>query len=93
MKIKNNKRYTKLRYFLQIIYTTDYNLDGILSTENQTERYKSEINRILAPCHSFFQDYDEMKMEREKYASIAWILNCPILIKLLDFYRKILKHI
>ena len=75
------------------VITTDYNLDGISSTENQTEKYKSEKERILAPYKSFCQDYDDMIIERAKYVSISWVLNRPILMKLLDIYRRILKHI
>ena len=75
------------------VITTDYNLDGISSTENQTEKYKSEKERILAPYKSFCQDYDDMIIERAKYVSISWVLNRPILMNLLDIYRRILKHI
>ncbi len=75
------------------VITTDYNLGGISSTENQTEKYKSEKERILAPYKSFCPDYDNVKIEQAKYASIAWVLNRPILMKMLNFYRRILKHI
>ena len=75
------------------VITTDYNLDGISSTENKTDAYKLEKERILAPYNSFRPDYDNIMRERIKYASIAWVLNRPKLLKLLDLYRRILKHI
>lgn len=75
------------------VITTDYNLDGISSKENKSELYLLEKERILAPYSSFCQDYDDMRMERMRLSSIAWVFNRPILMKLLSLYRKILKHI
>ena len=77
------------------VITTDYNLDGISSTENQTEQYKLEIERILSkPLYqSFVLDYEQWKNERSQYNPLAWILKRPTLMKLLDIYRRILKYL
>ena len=77
------------------VITTDYNLDGISTTQSSTELYKKEMQRILSsPMYdSFISDYEQWKYERSQYASLSWILKRPILMKVLNIYRKILKYL
>lgn len=77
------------------IITTDYNLDGISTTQSATKQYQDEMQKIFSnPLYkSFLPDYNQWKEEQSKYASLSWILNRPILMKILDLYRRILKHI
>lgn len=57
------------------VITTDYNLDGISSKENQTASYIKEIERILFSYRVFTTDYDNFaEIEKEKYL-IDWIKN------------------
>lgn len=77
------------------IITTDYNLDGISTTQSATKQYQDEMQKIFSnPLYQkFIPDYNQWKDERSKSASLSWILNRPKLMKILDFYRRILKHI
>ena len=77
------------------IITTDYNLDGISTTQSTTEQYQNEKQKILSnPLYnSFISDYIKWNEERTNYASLSWILKRPTLMKVLDLYRRILKHI
>ena len=47
------------------VITTDYNLDGISSKENQSAKYIEEMQRILQPYKAFTDDYD-IFLRREK---------------------------
>lgn len=77
------------------IITTDYNLDGISTTQSATKQYQDEMQKIFSnPLYQhFIPDYNQWIEERSKYDSLSWILNRPILMKMLDLYRRILKHI
>ena len=77
------------------VITTDYNLDGISTTQSATKQYQDEMQKIFSnPLYkSFLPDYNQWNEEHSKYASLSWILNRPILMKILDLYRRILKHI
>ena len=55
------------------VVTTDYNLDGISSRENQSEQYKKEMEIILAPYAKFIPDYEELLAHRREHVVWNWI--------------------
>ncbi len=55
------------------VVTTDYNLDGISSRENQSEQYKKEMEIILAPYAKFIPDYEELLAHRREHVVLNWI--------------------
>lgn len=77
------------------VITTDYNLDGVSSTQSNSQQYKDEMARILSnPLYqSFIPDYECWKRVNSKYASINWIFKHRRLLKILDIYRRICKHL
>ena len=77
------------------IITTDYNLDGISTTQSATKQYQNEMQKIFSnPLYQkFIPDYNQWLEERSQYYKLSWILKHPLLLKILDFYRRILKKI
>lgn len=64
------------------VITTDYNLDGISSTENRSAKYIAEMDKILAPYRLFIKDYDFfIQREKERYL-YDWLKSRTILYKL-----------
>lgn len=55
------------------VITTDYNLNGISSTENETAQYIHEHDEILAPYGKFVPDYDRWKSEGRILNKYAWL--------------------
>jgi len=65
------------------VIVSDYNLDGISSTQNKSDEYKEEINRIFH--NSYFQkftpDYDTWNFERKEMDVFYWVKSKKILYK------------
>lgn len=55
------------------VITTDYNLDGISSKENQNEQYQKEMRLILAPYDKFIPDYEAMRQREENNMIWYWV--------------------
>ena len=71
------------------VITTDYNLDGISSTENRSAKYIAEMDKILAPYRLFTKDYDFF-IQREKNRYLYdWLKSKTILYKLILLIYKI----
>lgn len=63
------------------VVTTDYNLDGISSRENLTDKYKSEFNAIISrhPLPRIIPDYDKWERERKSLEILYWVKSKKIL--------------
>lgn len=71
------------------VITTDYNLDGISSTENRSAKYIAEMDKILAPYCLFTKDYDFF-IQREKNRYLYdWLKSKTILYKFILLIYKI----
>lgn len=71
------------------VITTDYNLDGISSTENRSAKYIAEMDKILAPYRLFTKDYDYfIQREKDRYL-FDWLKSRTILYKLTFLIYKI----
>ena len=71
------------------VITTDYNLDGISSTENRSAKYIAEMDKILAPYCLFTRDYDFF-IQREKNRYLYdWLKSKTILYKFILLIYKI----
>lgn len=71
------------------VITTDYNLDGISSKENQTARYLEEMRRILQPYKAFTEDYDFFIQRAHETQLYDWIKQHSCLHKSLIFLNKV----
>jgi len=65
------------------VVVSDYNLEGISSTQNRSDEYKKEINRIFQ--NSLFQkftpDYDAWNIERKEMDILYWVKSKNMLYK------------
>lgn len=63
------------------VITTDYNLDGISSKENHTEKYKNELEIILNQSNfkKFLPDYVAFEQERKNNEVLYWIKSKKLL--------------
>ena len=64
------------------VITTDYNLDGISSTESRSVKYKEEMDKILAPYCIFTKDYDFFNLREKDIYIYDWLKSKTILYKL-----------
>lgn len=71
------------------VITTDYNLDGISSKENQTAKYIEEMQRILQPYKAFAEDYDFFIRRAHETQLFHWIKRHSCLHNLLIFLNKV----
>ena len=70
------------------VVTTDYNLDGMSSKENQNEQYKREMEIILAPYEKFIPDYERARARECDNAPLYWVRRHKWLYKPLErLYR------
>lgn len=60
---------------------SDYNLDGISSTDSNSEAYRKELNEIYAHpvLRRIIPDYEEWKREREEMKIMYWAKSKPML--------------
>ena len=71
------------------VITTDYNLDGISSKENQSAKYIEEMQRILQPYKAFTDDYDIFLRRENETQLFDWIKRHSCLHKSLIFLNKV----
>lgn len=71
------------------VITTDYNLDGISSKENQSAKYIEEMRRILQPYKAFTDDYDVFLRREQETQLYDWIKQHSCLHNLLIFLNKV----
>ena len=71
------------------VITTDYNLDGISSKENQSVKYIEEMQRILQPYKAFTDDYDLFLRREQETQLYDWIKRHSYLHNLLIFLNKV----
>lgn len=71
------------------VITTDYNLDGISSKENQSAKYIEEMQRILRPYEAFMDDYDIFLRREHETQLYDWIKKHYCLHESLVFLNKV----
>lgn len=71
------------------VITTDYNLDGISSKENQSPKYNEEMQRILQPYKAFTDDYDVLLPRKYETQLYDWIKKHSCLHRSLHFLNKL----
>lgn len=71
------------------VITTDYNLDGISSKENQSAKYIEEMQRILQPYKAFTDDYDVFIQRENETLLYDWIKKHYCLHESLVFLNKV----
>ncbi|MDD3320924.1 MAG: glycosyltransferase family 2 protein [Paludibacter sp.] len=72
------------------VIIADYNLDGISSKEHQTEKYQSEINKILSQANfdKFLPDYKRWNDEKKSMEALYWLKSKKIIFILVEkLYR------
>lgn len=74
------------------VITTDYNLDGISSKENQSEQYQKERAIILSPYAMYIPDYDELKHLRGEQIIWSWVKHHKLVYYLVKLCYKIRKE-
>lgn len=71
------------------VITTDYNLDGISSKENQSTKYIEEVQRILQPYKAFLDDYDYFLRREHETQLYDWIKQHSCLHRSLNLLNKL----
>lgn len=77
------------------IVISDYNMDGLSSTECESKLYKAEISEILSQGYlpKVLPDYELWQKERQVVSKYGWIEMHKGLQKILLWYRKLCKYI
>lgn len=77
------------------IVISDYNMDGLSSTESESKLYKAEISEILSQGYlpKVLPDYELWQKERQVLNKYNWLESHKGLQKILLCYKKLCKYI
>lgn len=77
------------------IITTDYDQNGMSSSQSESETYKKEMQEILSEgfLPRVMPDYEQWVKEQAMFQKYEWIESHPLLQRILSFYYKVCKHI